>query len=154
MWCQIAFRLTVFLSYLVSYSLSSEPTPASPLLLCSLLSCVVFEALFDCVTLLAQLEGQRVSSIVLSNFSLARHSSVTLTILSLSFVITKSTKLILLVRGRVHSDVLGYELISSEVIHEVLGSYGEAAFLVTIFLKNLIKALYHSLHHFFEASVH
>ena len=62
--------------------------------------------------------------------------------------------MILLVRGWVHSDVLGYELIRSEVIHEVLGSYGEAAFVITIFLKNLVEALYHSLHHFFEASVH
>ena len=60
----------------------------------------------------------------------------------------------MLVRGRVHSDVLRYELISSEVIHEVFRSYGEAAFIITVFLKDLVKALYDGLHHFFKTSVH
>lgn len=130
----------------------SHSAASGPLLLKPLLQSPIFEALFDVLALVAELERQLMHVVLLvhvvSKSVVLRHSSARLTVLSLGVVITHTV----LSLSRLHTNVLVHELLRGELVHEVLAG-DEATLLVGILEDDLVEPLDYGLHNLVEAEV-
>jgi len=135
------------------WSGASESTTASSFLLKTFLEGVVFEALFNVIALVAQLERQLVHVVILVHVVaegvILGHSSTWLSILSLGIVITQS---VVALRW-LHTHVLLQEFFSGELLHEVLAG-DKASFFISVLEQDLVESLDDGLHHLLKAEVH
>ena len=136
----------------VLFSLISKPASASTLLFQLLLSGVSFESLLDKLSFVAELEW-KLMHVIIFIMCIAKRimfgGSARLTILSLGVILTHPVMAL----GGLNTDILAEELISGEIVHEVLAG-DEASLLISVFKDDLVKSLENGLHDLLEAEAH